>query len=792
MEYRVINFDFYNDWINGTIYIPRFMRYFRPKKTFLGIRFAKAKIKGCMDDTKIFSKTRRYTQLCSLGYKSTDGNMFTMINNPLSKSSNKKGIRKSNNFHKQNGFTQHTIFGKKGGICHEHTTSRNQYVYYMKPCEWSNNSKVNLFATDLILLGSLKDCDENGLPKAFRYLSSTSYIMPTNLALTNMESNGQLYANNKNTICAGQSNQIINDDSVDDKGVQMVSPNSGLSMELEVYAKSKDSNIDTKYDGNELSDIIALTEASGSAWNYTGPGQGEIVEKNMYYPGGHFLGMSCVNSQTNIKSCINLSRICELGATMSQRKEDISSVDENGNITYTYTAPTGFISGNEIISEDFRTMFATMNQKRLQATNINNETGYKYYDFDFVKPINFNGVFKDIINKGKTAYYNTKIEVPEEDGKILEKYGISYDNKETDRPDYDKNERMNTQTRTIEEASEDYYKFRFGLSNENLNKNDVIHKSRFLKMVSGYNYLPQYENSYYFYFGMKAGATAIDEFNKQFYSVCEPTILTQRLPIINVNINNIDMSLQKGEVQKVLDNIELPLRLLKYSCNYGDGITETDVTVEKNNIDGGYYRERYINNFELPFGNYHLEAIDSNGIYLSKDFSIGVDLFSFRVDTYNFNVYNAKEFLHKNSNVKRDMFIGGYFDITDSAIKKEYIDKVGKTIKFIIKLDNEVIDTSTAKWGETVRLYANEANIPYKLYISYELINGGFSTDIYMGTYYVNDGQSANLNIGWKNIPLYVTVTPNGPSKIVLLDKTIEDKEPFLNFGDNNGEWWNK
>ena len=33
MEYRVINFDFYNDWINGTIYVPRFMRYVKPKKT---------------------------------------------------------------------------------------------------------------------------------------------------------------------------------------------------------------------------------------------------------------------------------------------------------------------------------------------------------------------------------------------------------------------------------------------------------------------------------------------------------------------------------------------------------------------------------------------------------------------------------------------------------------------------------------------------------------------------------------------------------------------------------------
>ena len=34
-EYKVINFDFYNDWVNGTIYIPRWMRFVRGKSSFL-------------------------------------------------------------------------------------------------------------------------------------------------------------------------------------------------------------------------------------------------------------------------------------------------------------------------------------------------------------------------------------------------------------------------------------------------------------------------------------------------------------------------------------------------------------------------------------------------------------------------------------------------------------------------------------------------------------------------------------------------------------------------------------
>ena len=484
MEYRVINFDFYNDWVNGTLYFPRFMRYVRPKKTFLGITFVRSKVKGCMDDTKIFSKTRRYTQQCALGYKNqnVDGRgVYTNVENPLAK---KKNTKTANNLHKQRGLSQKTIFGKNGGICHEQTTMHGQYVYYMKPCEWTygttpNARKVNLFATDIILLGSLSDCDLNGVPQAFKYLSSTSYVMPTNLALTNMENSGYLYATDNGTICAGKS-QLKATDVKNDSRVRVVDPNKGLTAEISAFSGAQDSNYNVQYDGNELSDIIALTEAAGIAWNYTGPGQGEVKPEKMYYPGGHFLGISCVNSQTNIKSCINLSRICEVGANMSQRKEDITSI-KDGEAKYTYTAPSGFISGDDIVGANFRTMFATMNYNRLIATKTNPNTGYKMYNFDFVKPINFDGAFKSV-TKGN-GLYNGKITVPKEDDTIWEKIGIDF--KADSRPDYDQDETVNTQIRTIEDTSIDYYLYRFGLTYEELKKSDQKHQRRFLVSDGG-------------------------------------------------------------------------------------------------------------------------------------------------------------------------------------------------------------------------------------------------------------------------------------------------------------------
>lgn len=55
--------------------------------------------------------------------------------------------------------------------------------------------------------------------------------------------------------------------------VRVVDPNKGLTAEISAFSGAQDSNYNVQYDGNELSDIIALTEAAGIAWNYTGPGE---------------------------------------------------------------------------------------------------------------------------------------------------------------------------------------------------------------------------------------------------------------------------------------------------------------------------------------------------------------------------------------------------------------------------------------------------------------------------------------------------------------------------------------
>lgn len=758
MEYRVINFDFYNDWVNGTLYFPRFMRYVRPKKTFLGITFVRSKVKGCMDDTKIFSKTRRYTQQCALGYKNqnVDGRgVYTNVENPLAK---KKNTKAANNLHKQRGLSQKTIFGKNGGICHEQTTMHGQYVYYMKPCEWTygttpNARKVNLFATDIILLGSLSDCDLNGVPQAFKYLSSTSYVMPTNLALTNMENSGYLYATDNGTICAGKS-QLKATDVKNDSRVRVVDPNKGLTAEISAFSGAQDSNYNVQYDGNELSDIIALTEAAGIAWNYTGPGQGEVKPEKMYYPGGHFLGISCVNSQTNIKSCINLSRICEVGANMSQRKEDITSI-KDGEAKYTYTAPSGFISGDDIVGANFRTMFATMNYNRLIATKTNPNTGYKMYNFDFVKPINFDGAFKSV-TKGN-GLYNGKITVPKEDDTIWEKIGIDF--KADSRPDYDQDETVNTQIRTIEDTSIDYYLYRFGLTYEELKKSDQKHQRRFLVSDGGKLYLPQYENSYYFYFGLKNGATAIDEFNKQFFSECANGMLLAGEPSVNISING-DINICNGstQVNVVTNNLEVPFQSIEITSDvaFFNGkkylLVKNGDENEQNpeTVDYDYWLNSYMftlgkenEPWNCPFGTYMVTIRDANDVIYTKTEKIGVDVLSFESVAYDFNTTDTSEtsLIHR----------GGYIEVSNVRIdglpdgSEEGEGRTNLTV--YIKGDNGATATFANGSDDVKQLKLPKAG-EYELRVKYRCDGSNEYVDMIMQTFIIKDNSGLGLYIG--------------------------------------------
>lgn len=567
-EYKIINFDFYNDWINGLIYIPRWIRNIRKKRSYLfGLITIKPKIQSCMESS--FHNTRKYIQQCSIWYKKNENGYYSEIsdNQKIGCTSNESKQK----CHKGSGRGYILIFGSNGGVVHEAKTLKNQSVYYFKPCEWKNVNgeevRCTLFATDIVLLGSLNDCDLNGIPKAFEELQSSTYQMPTNLALTNMDSEGYMYGIAAN----GKGGSVCNNKVFSDSGIVLVDDN------LETYRSwSKDQPMGDQYDTEPEDDTTAITEAAGIDWGYNGPGQGNKDLSYLYLPGGHFLGVSCTNSEVNIKSCVNLSRICEQGVWMSQRQEIPRQFDKNSQeFTYLAITPTGLISKDEISDTNFRSMFASMNLNNLE-TEINPETSYLKYKFTYLRPLNFNGELEKYIRKsqGENKYY------------------FATDVKPTNGADDEQGDYAIR--RAIETVSNDYYRFRFGIRNDNDNPKLHYLKQKDDDTVS----LPVYENSFYFYFGLHDGSTALDEFKKQFYSACPSD--NEYIGDLSIQTYNASLCESSSTAIVRLSDLKLPCRFSMFLNN--ENVDVLDYQGCKKYLDGYYLRNASNQDFNIYIG----------------------------------------------------------------------------------------------------------------------------------------------------------------------------------------------
>lgn len=579
MEYDVIQFDFYNDWINGLLYIPRwFVNIRKKRKYFFGLIRSKAKVQACMEGSSVY--TRRFVQQCAMDYTSVNNGIYsTVVTANGCKSDSKQKC------HKAKGRKYVKIFkGTKhgGGIVHNEKNMDNKNLYYFRPAEWINNSnnyntKCNLFATDIVLLGSFKDCDNNGIPQAFKELVSTSYQLPSNLASTNMDNYGFMYGNGVMCTKSYTTNEVTkNEDTFENYRI----------WQSRQDFKESEPNLDpTEY---------PITEAAGIDWGYEGPGQEAYKEQNkaLYNPGGHFLGISCKNAEVNIKSCVNLSRICEIGAMMSQRQAVMKADYISGQTVYSwaYLTPTGLISKDEITDANFRNIFATMNYNHL-ATEVDEETGCRRYKMILMQPTNFNGELSRKINSTKSAYFS----VTETNGETQYR-------------------------RALEDNSEDYYLFRMGGTG----------KEHFLINSGNKVSLPVYDNSYYFYFGIKNGATAFDRFMNEYYAQCPSRKKYESQAIVET----IDATLCKkndGEVKIAVKDVEAPYTFdvtddknIKYNLKEeSEGIYTlvSALTFENNSVNSSTFTVK-----NLSKGEYNVDINGNGGEDLSFSFSIGEKL----------------------------------------------------------------------------------------------------------------------------------------------------------------------
>ena len=390
-EYDTVNLDFYNDWINGCLYLPLwFWKKTKKKKFFFGLITKRAINRFCNCDTK--QKYLHVVRGCALDY-------------------NERYELRTRNGEK-NAHDKSAWIKPNRGIVKEFENDQGLHIYYYVPgaptsldykTDTGNTSEyVVMYSTDIILLGSLNECDLDNLPRPFINLPSTTANIP-----------------------------FI----------------STLKTEVEGEHSSEEGTSKRK----------GTVEVTGMDW------LGKITE-------GLLMDLGCTSIETRPKSCINLYRMSELGVSLDAYYDDVTPV--SSNIIYSNNrVADGLITRYEIIDNETRAMFASLNHNGLKYKTLNKNTGYNTYKLEYCYPVDFDGHMSNFA--------------------------------------YDQTKKMNVITHDVKDIN--YVNYRFGTTNDT---QSTWH------FYNGGNDFPVYMNSFYFYFGLNEGNTAIDKFNKMYYAEC--------------------------------------------------------------------------------------------------------------------------------------------------------------------------------------------------------------------------------------------------------------------------------
>jgi hypothetical protein len=520
---EVIRYDFGNDWINGTMYFPTF--YYRKvkkvRRKWLGL-FGPKKVSvkrefcGIINEDERAAKTKTWFRRgvstnslyynCAVAYTTSDNESYNydMMNGSNAKAgsvigdlsgedlinigisdgnTNYPGDRKTcsrDNCYKQKLRVQ---FGN--GLVNLYTDKYDEDWFYYRP--YDRQKMFRLYTTDIILLGSLNDCDIDGIFQLHKYLPLTSYNMPSILK--------DIWIRKDEDDYTGEDIPPIDPENPDDY--------SSISFNGPIISTGANWGRDLGRN-NEYDQIVG--------------------DNNYHYDrrsSGLFLGIDCTDSSTTNKSCVNVQRVCEVGVELDISREKYFTCDDlikRGQVEGSDPRPIaadGFISKDELIDGiEVRQMFATLNQHRLTNDNIVEYKGHKTYMFEYMYPLNFDGKLanKDTFNYAKA-----------------EKNGRRVTAKPCIRcPKGEVNPNYQQMTNYKDEWFDKYYhQFRFGHS-----RIDPIHDYYDIQGLRG----PRLVNSFYFHFGVKPGKTAIEQFRQKFWGTCikdTKNDLTAQITIIN-------------------------------------------------------------------------------------------------------------------------------------------------------------------------------------------------------------------------------------------------------------------
>ena len=531
VENGVVSFDFYDDWLNGSLYAPQFWIKVKTKtrRKFLGL----------------FGKNRKKTTVSFCG-----------------KNANYRGVRLvkgcSTPFYKGTIKEREETYYKikttrsvnKGIIVKYEPIEQSgndvdTSVYYYNPgCK--DGDVLYLLASNVVLLGSLDSCDVDSIPQLAQYLQSTSYNEVPNL--------------------------VVND----------------------TDPSSDDDESDTAYPYGDGKNGTGIVETTGWDWGILGARQGGNGMN-----GGLFVGIDCTKTKTIGKSCVNASRICELGVSLDETYHLI-----RGEKDY-FIMADGYVGKDSIVDGEARQMFATMNSNNLKLGKIPDNYPFRRYEFKPFYPENFDGIMQKVMTQdfSKAVPSVRKYTIETIDNNIPNtRVGYVYSN-----------------NREISDS--DYVNFRLGSENQE----GVYYNS-------SKNTFPRFENSFYFYFGVKPGSTALDILHRDYFSECEPIKEDEFYVEVGVK-NGIPRHYCNGfedfpEVTFIVDNDAIMPLNFKISTPDGSILSREQFPVRQNS-NGTYVvgddpsnRKNWLN---LPnnVGDYSVEITDAANRVVSATFGMG-------------------------------------------------------------------------------------------------------------------------------------------------------------------------
>ena len=589
LDFKIVKLDFYQDWLNGCLYMPLWYWRKRKKKTFLfGLFSSRAKNEYCSCG-KTYSRLKTYVT-CNIGY---EDNNLTATNSSMPDSENRWHKNKTGQVRYKRGLIK-AVENKDGLTAYYYVAtqavddSTNKNPDLEMEMVNPNFHAVRLYATDIILLGNLDPNNIYGIPQFFTCLPSTTANIP---AIATIE--------------------------------ETINP------EEEEKESSKDIGGDSEDSGTTIT--------TGMDWGHNGNKQ------TPKYKTGLFMDLSCTYAATRPKSCINVERLSEYGVNLDMTYN--MAYHSGGNdVKYGQFDSDGFINKLELDDTENRAMFATLNhigfipqsyQDSLTSgctTQIPDEnTSYLIPKFKYIYPVDFDG----------------RLKVP------MDLYRNSF------------------QQALYDEADQAYLTFRLGAeSGRSMTDNSELRIRHFYHDNGNYD-MPLYNNSFYFYFGIKKGSTAIDKFNQMFYAVCYKQDKKPFTLDIDKRGRSYCPSIYKdtngyGYIKVTLDDIRAPYTYKLYD-SFGDIIIEEtgmtysqfviggtinasgdvisnpevryQIPVEENEREDGknYYHDETTNLYyeivDSFYGNntsgltnqeYILEVIDNNGKMLSEKIKLDV------------------------------------------------------------------------------------------------------------------------------------------------------------------------